>query len=113
MSLLIYYTVAFFNTNEVLNDFKKCITYQISTNSALDRYLGAYSDNDTVSNAKISISRRFVLHNFYKGLMYVNYTYYLYNSGGEEIGGSYNVNSLWFIKKRDNKWCVYDIKQRP
>lgn len=113
ISLLIYYTVAFFNTDEVLNDFKKCITYQTSADSALDKYLGAYNYNDTVSNAKISISRRLVLHNFHKGLMYVNYTYYLYNSSGEEIGGSYNVNSLWFIKKRNNKWCVYDIKERP
>ena len=76
-----------------------------------------YCRNDSfdyeIADAKIKISRIFVLHNFKKGKMYVNYTIETLNKDGIHIYGSHNIYSTWDIEKKNGKWIVTSIKEKP
>lgn len=112
--IIIFYIISFVNTNSVIYDFKNCVSKQIITNTALDAYIGCYNEEKgPVTSSKIEIHRRFVIHNFNKGIMYVKYSYKLYNKDGVIIGGAHNIPSTWFIEKNNEHWLVKKIKEKP
>lgn len=72
----------------------------------------ADSKDEIIERVDIDISRRFVLHDFFDGFMFVKYSCYGYNQKGEEIYGSI-VNSKWIIHKEDGQWRITDIIEGP
>ena len=114
VTFIIFYIICFLDTNNTIHEFKKIVSEQKITNIAFDRYVGNYNEaKGPATYSKIKINRRFVIHNFYKGIMYVKYSYEHYNNKGERIGGSWNIPSKWLIEKREKQWVVKFIEENP
>ena len=105
------------STNSVIDDFKNCVSANEQAQEVKNTNLYMYyyfGDNFTdIVDTDIKIKRKFVLHNFNKGVMWINYTYYVYDDKGTCIKGSHDIDSKWYIKKVDSRWIVYDIDEAP
>ena len=79
MVLLVTYLVMYFNTNNLIKDFKDILNNNTSESvnyGKLERYRISDDINmSDVSNIDISIYRMFVFHNFNKGIAIINYSY--------------------------------------
>lgn len=111
---LLYNIICYCDTLSVLSDFNHSVKTQKSTYSSFDRYIGNYSIYDgpiVLTDSKIYTL--YAIHNFKKGVMYVNYSYEHYNDNNEVIGGSYRIKAKWYIRRKNGKWIVYDIDEKP
>lgn len=119
MPIVLFFTIYLFmlkDTNNLIDDFEKCVScYDVSEsvrNSALYEY---YYDNfqGEVKYAKIKIYRKFVIHNFNKGLIWVKYSFEQYDTNNNKLRGSWDISSKWYIEKQNGQWVVTDIDERP
>ena len=105
-------------TDSVVEDFANCIAGNVTQedieNSELYRYYNRselYDDN--VCSATVNVKRIFVLHDFHHGVMCVKYDCEAFDGDGNHIYSSSNVNARWHIKKRNGRWIVTDIEEKP
>lgn len=110
------YIILFINTNSITNDFRSVINNEMNAEIAygeLERYKIPDFDDVIYKHTHSKIKRKFVFHNFNKGVMYVKYTYYAYDVNEKLITGSKDVSSKWYIEKRNSRWIVTEIEEKP
>lgn len=110
------YIILFINTNSVINDFRSIINNKIDDEIAygeLERYKIPEFDDVVYKRTYSKIKRKFVFHNFGKGVMYIKYTYCAYDTNEKLITGSKDVSSKWYIEKRNGRWVVTEIEEKP
>jgi len=106
-----------YSTNSVIDFAKQVFLKEIDMDKYEDdalvkKYYFPLDFSDDIID--ISIKRLFVLHNFQRGFMIVQYTHQVLDSEtGLTITGSIGIVSKWTIEKRDNRWVVTDIEERP
>ena len=105
----------FFDTNNIIEDFTNCMSGENIPNGLENTTIYEWYNepNSTVDKCSIDIKRYFVIHNFSKGVMYVNYTYKAFDEKGNYIKGSSNIISKWYIQKHNDRWLVTKIKEKP
>ncbi len=111
-----YYLAMLCTTNSVVEDFYNVVNNNMDENISyeeLKRYKVPSFENTTYKNTDTKINRIFVVHNFNKGIMYVKYSYIMYDINGHTISGSSNVYSKWSIEKVGKRWTVVDIEEKP
>lgn len=111
-----YYLAMLCSTNSVIKDFYNVVNNNMDENilyEELKRYKVPLFENITHRNTDTKINRIFVIHNFKKGVMYVKYSYIMYDINGKTISGSSNVYSKWSIKKIGRRWTVVDVEEKP
>ena len=110
------YGILVFDTNSVVEDFLSCVNNQNIhkevKNTELYQWYN-YKDDEIMNSADVEIRRRFTFHNFKKGIMYINYTYQMFDKYGNVIRSSHNINSIWHIEKRNGRWYVVEIDEGP
>ena len=74
----------------------------------LSRYNRDWLDIQNVT-VDLSLRRTWVWHDGKRGYMNIVYTACYYDSTGDLVSGSWNVDSKWYIEKRNGKWEVVDI----
>lgn len=104
-----------YNTNQVIDDFKNVVSGSIDRNVDYGELLERYDvfNCKGFERADVEIRRTFVMHNFKRGIMNVNYTIYAYDKDGVVIYGSHNVPSTWHIEKTNGRWTVVKISEAP
>lgn len=115
--LITLYALMWADTNSLITYvegvFKGEVPYSEVMCTPMDDH-GYYKLNDdelTIKSVDIKITRRFVLHNFFDGVVYVKYTYYGYTETGETSGEM--PYAKWTIHKEDGQWKITDIVQGP
>lgn len=114
--ITIVYLTMVYDTNSLIRDFKNVVNNSLQENVSygkMKRYLIPTFEEQVYRNTDLKIKRIFVLHNFKKGVMYVKYSYIAYDTNDELITGSSDVISKWYIEKKNNRWKVVDIEERP
>ena len=110
------YSAMLFTTNSVINDFYDVVNNDLDESNSygeLERYKVPSFASVTYKETNSKIRRIFVLHNSNKGVMYVKYSYIMYDVTGDVITGSTNIFSKWYLKKSGNRWLVTDIDEKP
>jgi len=77
-----------------------------STSLRSYNWRGRYDNLGDNPRADFELERRFVLHNFSDGNIWVRYTIRVYDSNNELVFGSARVPSLWKIHKTVDGWEV-------
>ena len=106
----------FINTNNVLDDFKELKLFKAERNKDYGRLYGAYYREDLegkIKNVDLKCNRIFVVHNFKKGMMVVRYSNITYDYNDEVTDGNKNAISKWYIEKKNGRWVVVDIDEKP
>lgn len=106
------------DTDSVAEDFVNCIagnvTQETVENSELYRY---YNRNelydDEICSVTADVKRMFVWHNFRHGMMFVKYDCEAFDENGNHIYSSLNVHAKWYIEKRNSRWIVTEIEEKP
>lgn len=110
--LCLYYFIMLMPTNSIMSRAEKIFNGEIiaDENDPLNRY---NKDWSLVQNTrtKLSLRRSWVWHDGKKGYMNIVYTACYYDSTGDLVSGSWNVDSKWYIEKRNGKWEVVDIDE--
>jgi hypothetical protein len=103
------------DTNSIVFDFKNCISGKDISDDIKETelYYMYFNDDEVGYVTDVNVRRYFVLHNFHKGVMYVNYTYKTFDKSGKQIRGAHKVSSKWYIEKQNGRWLVYDIDENP
>lgn len=115
-SIILIYGIMFINTNNVLDDFKELKLFKAERNKDYGRLYGAYYREDLegkIKNVDLKCNRIFVVHNFKKGMMVVRYSNITYDYNDEVTDGNKNAISKWYIEKKNGRWVVVDIDEKP
>ena len=105
----------FINTNSLISDVKNIMSGNVEKSITENNPVSMYNrkgEFGTIS-VKVKISRMFVLHNFFDGYMWINYTYEGYDVNGEHTYGSWKIPSLWKIHRENGNWKILEIKEAP
>ena len=115
---VLIYLIMLYDTQEILYDFNNCIADNVLSESMKETELYRfYNRNELYDNLIVSantkVRRIFVLHNFNKGMMLVNYDCEAFDAEGNSLYSSSNVYARWYIEKKNGKWLVVDVKEQP
>lgn len=114
IAAIAYYNILLHDTDTLITDFQHVILENMSEDvdyGALEWY-----DRYNRENAKdiyINLKRKWVCHNFNKGIVFVKYNIELYDELGDCIRGAWNVDSEWCIEKKNGRWIVTEIHEMP
>jgi len=114
-NILLLYFAMLIDTNSVIDDVKNIMHGNVEESAIDNSPLRTYyrrGDLRTVS-VDANITRKFVLHNFSDGYIWVKYTCEGFDSKGSKTYGSWEIPSRWKIHKENGKWKVIEIKERP
>lgn len=112
------YCSLYISTENLLDDFKDIVTNQRQEGISYDQ-LERYAlptfvyDNISYDSVNIKVRRLFVLHNFRKGIVWVKYSYIAYDKEGNILAGTNNILSKWYIEKKNGRWKVVKIEEKP
>ncbi len=112
IAVIFVYIVMLCDTGSVLQDFRDCVSGE-ATESLKDSALYEMYYNANAERAEVKVRRNFVIHNFKKGIIYANYTYRAFDKDGNEVRGNHKVPTKWYIEKKNGRWMVVDIDERP
>jgi hypothetical protein len=114
-ALILLYTIMLINTNSVVNDVRNIMLGNVEKSVTDNTPLRIYNFSNVLSNAEVEvrISRIFVLHNFFDGFVWVNYSYETLKNDSDMRPGSANVFSRWKIHRENGRWEVAEIKENP
>lgn len=110
------YSSMLFTTTSIINDFYNVVNNNLDESISygeLEKYKVPSFNGITYKETNAKIRRMFVLHNSNEGVMYVKYSYIMYDITGDVITGSTNVYSKWYFVKNGNRWVVSDIDEKP
>ena len=113
--LAVIYLIMFFNTDSIVKDVRNIMSGNVSKEVTAGLPVDMYNrkgDLNTVSVA-VKIHRVFVLHDFFDGYIWVNYTCEGFDSKGDQTYGSSKVNSCWKIHRNNGKWEITEIFEGP
>ena len=116
MLVLSVYVAMLLNTNSVVNEVKNVMLGNAKTKMTDNTPLSRYNFSDILSNAevKVKITRLFVLHNFFDGYIWVNYSYETVKNDNDLTPASSDVLSRWKIHKMNGgDWQIVEIKEAP
>ena len=115
--VILLYAAMFYSTNNVIEDFKACVSGKDVSNGVEDAQLYKYynykADNGRAVDADVEIRRLFVLHNFKKGVMYVEYSCETFDEEGNTVYGAAGIPSKWYIERNNGRWEVVEIEEDP
>ncbi len=116
--IAVVYIVMLHDTDNIAADFKDCVADNPKTEAIKSTALYEYYNrnelyNDEIFDAEVKVQRRFVLHNFHNGVMFVSYDCETFNNKGEHIYGASNVYAKWYIEKRNGIWEVVKVEEKP
>lgn len=111
--LVLYNIFCYIDTKEVINSFNSTLKSQEAAFPAFQRYVGNCKGNSHIEKTYSKVQALYVIHSLKKGIMYVKYTYQHFDKNGEDIGGSYNAPSKWYIEKKNGNWEVVKVEERP
>lgn len=114
--VVLIYIFMFTNTNSIFNYAKKVFLGEISMSSdeALSRYsLTSFKSRTQIGNVELKIRRNLVIHNFFDGYMFVKYSRIVYDTDGQLLTATANVNSIWKIHKTNGDWSITEIYESP
>ena len=114
-AFIFVYMIMFLNTNSLINEVRDVMKGNVPRAVTENTPLSMYNFSDDLSNAEVdvSITRRFVLHNFFSGTMWVNYTYETTKNDLDLMPGAYKVPSCWKIRRENGKWKIVEIIEGP
>lgn len=103
------------NTNSVVAEVRNIMLGNVKESFTDSTPLSRYNFSDVLSNAEVhvKITRMFVLHNFFDGYMWVNYSYETVRNDNDLMPGARNVLSRWKIHRENGKWKVVEIQEAP
>ena len=116
--LSIIYILMLHETDSVVEDFVNCIAGNVTQEDVESSELYRYYNrselyDDDVCSATANVKRIFVWHGFKHGVMCVKYDCEAFDDNGNHIYSSSNVNARWYVEKRNGRWIVTDIEEKP
>jgi len=113
--ILMVYLIILIDTNSLKDEVLDAMNGNVAVEDTLGKPLDKYNGLSywMVTRWENTITRVFVLHNFFDGVMWVNYTRCGYAGDGEIWGGSFNIPSKWTIHKENGKWEIVKIDEHP
>lgn len=111
VSVLAVYLLLLLNTNSVV-DFVEAVYRGEVGREAVPKCLESYDITEIlpqITEVDAHITRRFVIHNFSEGYMWVKFTVTGYTADGTLDYGEANT-SRWKIHKGENGWEVVETK---
>ena len=110
----IVYLAMFLSTNSVIEYIEKLLNGEISYKTTEGTCLSRYNKS-RFDAAKIdySVSRVFVVHNFFDGYVWINYKYQVFDSDGNLLNGGVVTNSRLTIHRENGEWVIVDVKENP
>ncbi|MBE7045935.1 MAG: hypothetical protein E7396_00820 [Ruminococcaceae bacterium] len=103
------------DTDSLERDFLDMVTLNEKSNvdyGELKRYRYDMHAGTKVAKVTAELERYGVYHNFRKGVIFVQYTIMWEDAQGNNLNGCI-VDAKWFVKKKNGRWLVYDIKENP
>ena len=116
--IVLMYVVLVVDTNGLIRDVKDLMLWKVPKENTAGMPIDRYNSNRSsygyvLGEAKISIFRYFVLHDFKDGYIWLVYTYEAYDLNGELITGSNLIPTKWKIHKKNGKWEIVEIFEKP
>jgi hypothetical protein len=112
--ILLIYIVMLLNTNSAVDYVKEVMHGRISASETIGTPLDQYNHNDFLwinPKVDVSITRLFVLHNFFDGYIWVMYKFETIENGREELPGTGYIMSRWKIHRENGKWEIIEINE--
>ena len=113
--IFLVYILMLMSTNSVVKDAENVMLGNVEKSITDGTPLSAYNrkgDFNTVS-VDVRITRRFVLHNFFNGYVWIKYTCQGFDADGNRTYGSWNISSRWKIHWESGKWEIVKINENP
>ncbi len=104
----------FFNTNSIIKRAEAIYKGEIPHSEILGSGFEDFDITETrpeTTTVDIKINRIFVVHNFYRGFIWVKYDCRAYDVDGKTTYGAINYQK-WYIKKVDGEWEITDIYEK-
>ena len=113
--LILVYIVMFISTNSVIHDVENIMYGNVKKSFTENSPVSAYNRKDDfgTTSVNVEIKRIFVLHNFFDGYMWVNYTCEGFDNEGNRTYGDWKVPARWKIHRENGKWKIVEIKEDP
>ena len=117
--IALYYVAMLISTNSLVDYFKDVVKGNIPETEIADTPLHQYyvADEDDFKYADVSITRAFVIHNFFDGYMWIDYDIKAYDENDEITSGSATSFpcglSRWKIHRENGEWKVVEIDEAP
>lgn len=116
--LIVSYALMIISTYNIVHDFKNCIKDDVENldvkSSELYKYYcrNALYDN-RIYDVQSNVIPLLVIHGFNKGTMFVKYNCKTFDKEGTHIYGASNVYAKWHIEKKNGRWVVVEIFEKP
>lgn len=110
--ILLLYLAMLLSTTPVVRHVKAVFRGEIprsDVSACLEQY-DITENRPRITDVKIKVRRRFVLHNFNNGYMWVRFECEAFDSGGNLIYGEVNYPK-WSIRKVNGEWEIVDVEQ--
>ncbi len=112
--MIILYIAMLSDTNSVFNYAKDVFLGKVPHEEVEDTPLSTYdvTNRDYIATIDLKMSRKFVIHNFTDGYMYVSYDCTGYDSNGEfsyRRIASFPYWNKWIIHKENGEWKIVKI----
>lgn len=102
------------STNQLVDYAERVMRGDISESETEGSVINTYNNSDLMfAKSDCSIKTIFVVHNFKRGIMIVNYSFSIVDSNEEVIRGASNIFSLWEIEWLSGQWVITEIHERP
>ena len=113
--IIMFYLIMVLNTNSIVREVKNIMSGNVKIADTQNTPLNMYNFSDTLLNAEVNvkITRLFVLHNFFDGYIWVNYTYETIKNDNGVMPCSTNILSKWKIHKENGIWKIIEIIETP
>jgi len=110
--VLVTYLAMLLNTNNLMREVESVFLLEVDLLETDGRPIDVYNfrwlhEHEVfVGQIDFTITRRFVLHNFRTGYIWVQYTYLVYDEAGELLSGSLKARARWSIRKTNGAWDI-------
>ena len=116
--LVVLYLLMLFSTNTILRSFKDCVRGNLIEENEECGCLNRYKISDTIEydELDIKIRRVFVAHNFFDGIMIVDYSIMATSDNRLTYYSSTDFPfylSKWKIHRGEDGWIVVEIEESP
>ena len=111
--LIIFRGIMVYTTNDLINYVERIMLNEIPLEETEGTRFHLYQSKSkyTIDKAEVSINRGWIFHDFKKGVINLNYRVAQYS--GEKCVYFSSAPSEWLIEKKDGKWEIVKIIEKP
>ena len=117
VAIAVVYLLMLINTNQVILDVEDIMRSNVPMEITRGRPTHRYNRQDEHDVRTVSyyvrIDRRFVLHDFSNGYMWIKYYREGYDNEGNRMYGSWGIPARWKIQKIGGEWEIVEIFEDP